>query len=188
MAGRRPRPTVASRRPDGRWRNGHGEQVAIAGSEVRGRAGVRSGAGSYPQYAQDRAPPPPDPYPCYRHLFLTGRGGLTDNGIHLNLPPGLSNQPGSTSHDRAAGEQQRSSVVQPAQRSPAAQKKAASKRTADDLPDAQFSQPDCRFGNADDEQDATRRGRNYLLVADAADAVAAAVLRVTRGLASDVAT
>ena len=37
-------------------------------------------------------------------------------------------------HDRAAGEQQRSSVVQPAQRSPAAQKKAASKRTADDLP------------------------------------------------------
>ena len=32
------------------------------------------------------------------------------------------------------GEQQRSSVVQPAQRSPAAQKKAASKRTADDLP------------------------------------------------------
>ena len=37
-------------------------------------------------------------------------------------------------HDRAAGEQQRSSVVQPAQRSPAARKKAASKRTADDLP------------------------------------------------------
>ena len=37
-------------------------------------------------------------------------------------------------HDRAAGEQQRSSVVQPAQRSPAAHKKAASKRTADDLP------------------------------------------------------
>ena len=53
---------------------------------------------------------------------------------------------------------------------------------------AQFSQPDCRFGDADDEQDATRRGRKHLLVADAADAVAAAVLRVTGGLASDVAT
>ena len=37
-------------------------------------------------------------------------------------------------HDRQAGERQRSSVVRPAQRSPAAQKKAASKRTADDLP------------------------------------------------------
>ena len=56
VAGRRPRPTAASRRPDGRWRNGHGEQVAIAGSEVRGRAGVRSGAGSYPQCPQDQAP------------------------------------------------------------------------------------------------------------------------------------
>ena len=37
-------------------------------------------------------------------------------------------------HDREAGKQQRSSVVQPAQRSPAAQQKAVSKRTADDLP------------------------------------------------------
>ena len=37
-------------------------------------------------------------------------------------------------HDRAAGEQQRESVVQPAQRSPAAHRKAASKRTEDGLP------------------------------------------------------
>ena len=37
-------------------------------------------------------------------------------------------------HDPQAAQQQRSSVVQPAQRSPAAQQKAASKRTADDLP------------------------------------------------------
>ena len=37
-------------------------------------------------------------------------------------------------HDRAAGEQLRESVVQPAQRSPAAHRKAASKRTDDDLP------------------------------------------------------
>ena len=39
-------------------------------------------------------PLPRTPTPCYRHLFLTGRGGLTDNGIHLNLSLGLSNQPG----------------------------------------------------------------------------------------------
>ena len=37
-------------------------------------------------------------------------------------------------HDRAAGERQRSSVVQPAQRSPAAHRKASGKRTDDDLP------------------------------------------------------
>ena len=37
-------------------------------------------------------------------------------------------------HDRAAGEQHRESVVRPAVRSPAARKKAASKRTDDDLP------------------------------------------------------
>ena len=37
-------------------------------------------------------------------------------------------------HDRAAGEQLRESVVQPAQRSPAAHRKAASKRTDDGLP------------------------------------------------------
>ena len=37
-------------------------------------------------------------------------------------------------HDRAAGERQRESVVQPAQRSPAAHRKASSKRTDDDLP------------------------------------------------------
>ena len=37
-------------------------------------------------------------------------------------------------HDRAAGEQMRESVVQPAQRSPAAHRKASSKRTDDDLP------------------------------------------------------
>ncbi len=37
-------------------------------------------------------------------------------------------------HDPEAGERQRSSVVRPAVRSPAAQAKASSKRTADDLP------------------------------------------------------
>ena len=39
-------------------------------------------------------PLPRTPTPCYRHLFLRRRGGLTDNGIHLNLSLGLSNQPG----------------------------------------------------------------------------------------------
>ncbi len=37
-------------------------------------------------------------------------------------------------HDRSSGEQQRESVVQPAQRSPAAHRTAASKRTDDGLP------------------------------------------------------
>ena len=37
-------------------------------------------------------------------------------------------------HDPRAGEQQRSSVMRSAQRSPAAQQQAAGKRTADDLP------------------------------------------------------
>ena len=41
-----------------------------------------------------KPPLPQTPTPCYRHLFLRRRGGLTTNGIHLNLPPGLSNQPG----------------------------------------------------------------------------------------------
>ena len=36
-------------------------------------------------------------------------------------------------HGQAAGEQLRESVVEPAQRSPAVQRKAASKRTDDDL-------------------------------------------------------
>ena len=37
---------------------------------------------------------PQTPTPCYRHLSLRGRGRLTTNGIHLNLPVGLSNEPG----------------------------------------------------------------------------------------------
>ena len=91
-------------------------------------------------------------------------------------------------HDRAAGEQQRSSVVQPAQRSPAAQKKAASKRTADDLPVHSFRSLIGELGTLTMNKMQLAEGRKYLLVADAADAVAAAVLRVTAGLASDVAT
>ena len=39
-------------------------------------------------------PRPRPPTPLYRHLICRGRGGLTTNGIHLNLPLELSNQPG----------------------------------------------------------------------------------------------
>ena len=56
MVGRRRPPTAGSRRPDRRWRNGHGAQVAIAGSDGRGPAGAQSGEGSYPQCPQDQAP------------------------------------------------------------------------------------------------------------------------------------
>ena len=88
MVGRRRPPTAGSRRPDRRWRNGHGEQVAIAGSEGRGPAGAQSGEGSYPQCPQDQAPLPRTSTPFYRHLFLTARGALTITRIYLNLPPG----------------------------------------------------------------------------------------------------
>ena len=88
MVGRRRPPTAGSRRPDRRWRSGHGEQVAIAGSEGTGPAGAQSGEGSYPQCPQDQAPFPRTPTPFYRHLFLTARGALTITRIYLNLPPG----------------------------------------------------------------------------------------------------
>ena len=88
MVGRRRPPTAGSRRPDRRWRSGHGEQVAIAGSEGRGPAGAQSGKGSYPQCPQDQAPLPRTSTPFYRHLFLTARGALTITRIYLDLPPG----------------------------------------------------------------------------------------------------
>ena len=88
MVGRQRPSTAGSRRPDRRWRSGHGEQVAIAGSEGRGPAGAQSGKGSYPQCPQDQAPLPRTSTPFYRHLFLTARGALTITRIYLNLPPG----------------------------------------------------------------------------------------------------
>ena len=63
------------------------------------------------------------------HVFLCVLAYYVESHLRSALAPMLFDD-----HDREAGEQQRSSVVQPAQRSPAAQKKAASKRTADDLP------------------------------------------------------
>ena len=88
MVGRRRPSTAGSRRPDRRWRSGHGEQVAIAGSEGRGPAGAQSGKGGYPQCPQDQAPLPRTSTPFYRHLFLTARGALTITRIYLDLPPG----------------------------------------------------------------------------------------------------
>ena len=60
---RDPRTVVSyrGRCPSSRWRSGHGEQVAIAGSEVSGQAGAPSGAGSYPQCPQDAVPLPRTP-------------------------------------------------------------------------------------------------------------------------------
>ena len=88
MVGRQRPSTAGSRRPDRRWRSGHGAQVAIAGSEGRGPAGAQSGKGGYPQCPQDQAPLPRTSTPFYRHLFLTARGALTITRIYLNLPPG----------------------------------------------------------------------------------------------------
>ena len=87
MVGRQRPSTAGSRRPDRRWRSGHGEQVAIAGSD-RGPAGAQSGKGGYPQCPQDQAPLPRTSTPFYRHLFLTARGALTITRIYLDLPPG----------------------------------------------------------------------------------------------------
>ena len=88
MVARRRPPTAGTRRPDRRWRTGHGGQVAIAGSEGTGPAGAQCGDGSYPQCPQDQAPLPRAPTPFYRHLFLTAREALTITRIYLDLPPG----------------------------------------------------------------------------------------------------
>ena len=63
------------------------------------------------------------------HVFLCMLAYYVEWHMRTKLAPVLFDD-----HDRAAGEQLRESVVQPAQRSPAAHRKAASKRTDDDLP------------------------------------------------------
>ena len=93
---RDPRTVVSyrGRCPSSRWRSGHGEQVAIAGSEVSGQAGAPSGAGSYPQCPQDAVPlprtppgPPPDPHPVYRHQ-LSNEARPTRRTLDLPASPG----------------------------------------------------------------------------------------------------
>ena len=63
------------------------------------------------------------------HVFLCLLAYYVEWHLRTALAPVLFDD-----HDRAAGEQLRESVVQPAQRSPAAHRKAASKRTDDGLP------------------------------------------------------
>ena len=63
------------------------------------------------------------------HIFLCMLACYVEWHLRRKLTPVLFDD-----HDRAAGEQQRESVVHPAQRSPAAHRKAASKRTDDGLP------------------------------------------------------
>ena len=63
------------------------------------------------------------------HVFLCMLAYYVEWHMRKKLAPVLFDD-----HDRAAGEQLRESVVQPAQRSPAAAKKASSKRTDDGLP------------------------------------------------------
>ena len=91
-------------------------------------------------------------------------------------------------HDREAGERQRESVVRPAQRSPAAQRKAASKRTEDDLPVHSFRSLMSELGTLTVNTMQVADGDRTFFVADAADAGAAALLRVVGGVASNVAT
>ena len=63
------------------------------------------------------------------HVFLCMLAYYVEWHMRSKLAPLLFDD-----HDRAAGEQMRESVVQPAERSPAAHRKAASKRADDDLP------------------------------------------------------
>ena len=63
------------------------------------------------------------------HVFLCMLAYYVEWHMRSKLAPVLFDD-----HDPAAGEQLRESVVQPAQRSPAAHRKAASKRTDDGLP------------------------------------------------------
>ena len=58
---------------------------------IRGRTGAR--AVGYP-HIHRLVHPLPGPYPRYRRLISTRRGGLTTNGIHATLPVSLSNGSG----------------------------------------------------------------------------------------------
>ena len=91
-------------------------------------------------------------------------------------------------HDPAAAEQQRTSVVAPARRSPAALAKAGRKRTEDDLPVHSFRTLAHRPRHAGGEHDAGGRQRRHLHAADTAHAAPAALLRAPGGDAANVAT
>ena len=89
-------------------------------------------------------------------------------------------------HDPAAAEQQRTSVVAPARRSPAA---LAPPQTHRRRPaGAQLPHAAHRPRDAGREHDAGRRGRRHLHAADQAHSAAAALLRTLGGDAANVAT
>ena len=71
-----------------------GNRWQLRVTRPEGQAGAQLGEGSYPHIHRIKPPPPPDPTPLYRHLICRGRGGMTTNGIHFNLPLELSNPPG----------------------------------------------------------------------------------------------
>ena len=68
--------------------------VFVVGYEgARGRCGGRAVELIHSIHRLDH-PLPRTPTPFYRRLFLTKRGRLTTNGLHLNLPLELSNRTG----------------------------------------------------------------------------------------------
>ena len=65
-----------------RWRSEQERQATGMECEgIRGRMGARAGGTSYP-HIHRLVHPLPGPYPHYRRLISTRRGGLTTNGIH----------------------------------------------------------------------------------------------------------
>ena len=63
VAGRASEAYRASRRPDGRWRNGHGEQVANCGFRGQRASGCVIRCGELSTICTDRRPPSPGPPP-----------------------------------------------------------------------------------------------------------------------------
>ena len=116
------------------------------------------------------------------HVFLCMLAYYVEWHMRSKLAPVLFDD-----HDRAAGEQLRESVVQSAQRSPAAHRKAARKRTDDDLPVHSFRGLDERVGDADGEPRADGGQRRYLHHAQRTDRAAAALFRSSGGQRQGVA-
>ena len=91
-------------------------------------------------------------------------------------------------HDPAAAEQQRTSVVAPARRSPAALAKARRKRTDDDLPVHSFRTMLTDLGTLVANTMQVAQRRRHLHAADQAHAAPATLLRAPGGDAANVAT
>ena len=90
-------------------------------------------------------------------------------------------------HDPEAGEQRRSSVVQPAQRSPAPHRNADSKRTADNLPVHSCRSLIGELGTLTANTMRVLDKRRHVHHAERADAAAATLFRDIASVAADVA-